>query len=131
LFSSAKPSPIQPEEENKEKGYQSRSGMKFVFDDDKVSITTETPNGNKVILSEDEGSILIEDENGNKIELSSDGIKIESAADINIKATGDVNIEGVNINVKAQSQLKAEGSAGAELSSSGQAKVKGSLVMIN
>ena len=131
LFSSAKPSPIQPEEENKQKGYQSRSGMKFVFDDDKVSITTETPNGNKIILSEEEGSILIEDENGNKIELSSDGIKIESAADINIKATGDVNIEGVNINVKAQAQLKAEGSAGAEMSTSGQAVVKGSIVMIN
>jgi hypothetical protein len=63
--------------------------------------------------------------------MSSDGIKMESAADINIKATGDVNIEGVNINVKAQAQFKAEGSAGAEMSTSGQAVVKGSIVMIN
>ncbi len=131
VYSSAKPSPIAAEEENNEKGYVSRSGMKFVFNEDKVSITTETPNGNKIILSEDEGSILIEDENGNKIEMSSDGITVESAADINIKATGDVNIEGVNINVKAQSQFKAEGSAGAEMSTSGQAVVKGSVVMIN
>jgi Rhs element Vgr protein len=131
LYSSAKPSPIQPEEENKIKGYVSRSEMKFTFDDDKVIVTTETPNGNKIMLSEDEGKILIEDENGNKIELSSDGIVMESAADIKIKATGDVNIEGVNINVKAQAQLKAEGSAGAEMSSSGQTVVKGSLVMIN
>jgi Rhs element Vgr protein len=131
LFSSAKPSPIQPEEENKIKGYVSRSEMKFTFDDDKIIVTTETPNSNKIILSDDEGKILIEDENGNKIEMSSDGITIESAADINIKATGDVNIEGVNITVKAQSQFKAEGSAGAEMSTSGQAKVKGSIVMIN
>ncbi len=131
LFSSAKPSPIPPEEENKLKGYVSRSEMKFTFDDDKVIVTTETPNGNKIILSDDEGSILIEDENGNKIEMSSDGITIESAKDINIKATGDVNIEGVNITVKAQAQFKAEGSAGAEMSTSGQAVVKGSIVMIN
>jgi Rhs element Vgr protein len=131
LFSSAKPAPISPEEENNIKGYVSRSEMKFTFDDDKVSVTTETPNGNKIILSEDEGSILIEDENGNKIEMTSDGINIESPGDLNIKASGDVNIEGVNINVKAQAQFKAEGSAGAEMSTSGQAVVKGSIVMIN
>ena len=131
LFSSAKPSPIQPEEENKIKGYVSRSEMKFTFDDDKVIVTTETPKGNKIVLSEDAGSILIEDENGNKIEMSSDGIVMESAKDIKIKASGDINIEGTNINVKAQAQFKAEGSAGAEMSTSGQAKVKGSIVMIN
>lgn len=131
VFSSAKPSPIQPEEPNNIKGYVSRSEMKLTFDDDKVVVTTETPNGNKIMLSEDEGKILIEDENGNKIEMSSDGIKMESPGDINIKATGDLNIEGMNINVKAQSQFKAEGSAGAEMSTSGQAVVKGSLVMIN
>jgi Rhs element Vgr protein len=131
VFSSAKPSPISPEEENNEKGYISRSGMKFIFDDDKVSITTETPNGNKIILSEAEGSILIEDENSNKIELTSEGISMESPGDINIKASGDVSIEGVNVNLKAQAQFKAEGSAGAEMSTSGQAVVKGSVVMIN
>ena len=131
VFSSAKPSPISAEEENNEKGYVSRSGMKFVFDDDKVSVTTETPNGNKIILSEDEGSIVVEDENGNKVQLTSDGINMESPGDINIKASGDLNMEGVNINVKAQAQFKAEGSAGAEMSTSGQAVVKGSVVMIN
>jgi Rhs element Vgr protein len=131
VYSSAKPSPIPAEEENNIKGYVSRSEMKFTFDDDKVIVATETPNGNKIILSEDEGSILIEDENGNKIELTSDGMTLESPGDINIKASGDLNMEGVNINIKAQSQLKAEGSAGAEMSTSGQAVVKGSVVMIN
>lgn len=131
VYSSAKPPPLTPEEENKEKGYISKSEMKFIFDDDKVSVTTETPNGNKVVLSEDEGSIVIEDENGNKIEMTSDGITMESPGDINITATGDVNIEGVNVNVAAQAQFKAEGSAGAEMSTSGQAVVKGSIVMIN
>jgi len=131
LFSSAKPSPISLEEENKEKGYISKSELKFVFDDDKVSVTTETPNGNKIILSEDEGSIVIEDENGNKIELTSDGITMDSPGDLNITSQGDITLEGTNINLKAQAEFKAEGSAGAEMSTSGQAVVKGSIVMIN
>lgn len=131
VYSSAKPPPLEPEEENTQKGYISKSELKFLFDDDKVSVTTETPNGNKIILSEDEGSILIEDENGNKVEMTSDGITMESPGDVNITASGDVNIEGVNVNVTAQAQLKAEGSAGAEMSTSGQAVVSGSIVMIN
>ncbi|RKD88364.1 type VI secretion system tip protein VgrG [Mangrovibacterium diazotrophicum] len=131
LFSSAKASPLPPEEENTQKGVVTRSGMKFLFDDDKVSVTIETPNGNTIVVSDDEGSINIEDENKNKFTLSSDGVTLESAADIKIKASGDINLEGVNINLKSQAQLKAEGSAGAELSSSGQTVVKGSIVMIN
>ncbi|MBN2486385.1 MAG: type VI secretion system tip protein VgrG [Bacteroidales bacterium] len=131
VYSSAHPAPLAADEENKAKGIVTKSEMKLVFDDDKVSFTIETPNGNKVILSEDEGSILIEDENGNKVELMSDGINIESAGDVNITASGDINLEGTNINVKASAQLKSEGSAGAEVSSSGQTVVKGSIVMLN
>ncbi len=131
MFSSAKPSPIAAEEENNEKGIITRSGMKLIFNDDLISVTLETPNGNSLVISEDEGAINIADENKNKIDLTADGITLESAADINIKASGDVNIEGVNINVKSQAQFKAEGGAGAEISTSGQAVVKGSIVMIN
>lgn len=131
LFSSAKPVPITAREENNEKGLITRSGMAFVFDDDKVSVTTETPNGNKIILSEDNGSIVIEDENGNTLEMTSEGITMSSPGNVNISATGDVTIEGANITVSAQAQFKAEGSAGAEMSTSGQAVVKGSIVMIN
>ena len=40
-------------------------------------------------------------------------------------------MEGTNVNVKASAQLKAEGSAGAELSSSAVTEVKGSMVNIN
>jgi len=131
LYSSAKAAPIAPEEENNQKGVTTRSGMKLTFDDDKVSVTIETPNGNSLVISEDEGAINIEDENGNKMNLNSDGITLESASDINIKSNGDINLEGVNINIKSQAQFKAEGSAGAEMSSSGQTVVKGSVVMIN
>lgn len=131
LNSSAKPAPIIASNDNHEKGFVTRSEMKVVFNDDEVSLTIETPNGNKMVFSDQDGGILIEDENGNKIELNSDGITMESASEINIKATTDKNIEAVNLNLKASAQLVAEGSAGAELKSGAIAKVQGSLVQIN
>ena len=131
VHSSAKTAPFEATEENDEKGFVSRSEMKLVFDDGKNHILLETPNGNKVLLSEEEGAIQIEDENGNIVTLDSGGILLDSAGDVNINAGGDVNIEGVNINLKAQSAFKAEGSSGAEVSSSATATLKGSLVQIN
>jgi len=131
LNSSAKPAPISASNDNHEKGFVTRSEMKVVFNDDEVSLTIETPNGNKMVFSDQDGGILIEDENGNKIEMNSDGIAMESASEINIKATTDKNIEAVNLNLKASAQLVAEGSAGAELKSGAIAKVQGSLVQIN
>ena len=131
LHSSAKPSPIEPADDNHEKGIYTREGMRILFDDEKLEITIDTPKGNLMILSEDSGSILIEDENGNKMEMTSSGIDIESAGDINIKATGDVNVEGTNVNIAASAGLVAEGSATAELSSGGSTTVKGGIVQIN
>lgn len=131
MHSSAKASPIEPSEENNEKGIVTKGEMKLVFDDDLISITLETPGGNKLVMSEDEGGITVEDENGNKIVMSSDGITIESAADLIMKASGDVTIEGTNLTNTANSQFTAEGSSGAKLSSGGQAVIEGSLVAIN
>ncbi len=131
LNSSAKPAPLTESDDNNEKGFVTRSGMKVLFDDDKISTTIKTPNGNKIVISDDEGSILIEDENSNKIEMDSDGISMESASDINIKASGDVNIEGTNVNAKASVKFKAEGASGAELSTSAIAEIKGSMVKLN
>ncbi len=131
LHSSAKPSPIPGSDDNHEKGIVTRSGMRIHWNDDTVVATIDTPGGNKIVLSEDEKSILVEDQNGTKITLSSDGIELSSAADIKLVATRDVKIEGTNIELKANATVKAEGSGGAELKSSGTTTVKGSLVMIN
>ncbi len=131
VHSSAKPSPIEAEEENNTKGIVTRSELKMFFDDDKKSIIIETPNGNKWELSDDSGTVRIEDENGNKVSLSSDGITLESSGDLTLKAAGDIQIEGTNINGSASAGFKAQGGSGAELSSSGQTVVKGSLVSIN
>ncbi|RKR05614.1 Rhs element Vgr protein [Flavobacterium sp. 90] len=131
LHSSAKPAPLKASDDNHQKGIFTRSEMKVLFDDDKKSIAIETPAGKKITLDEDKGSIVIEDENSNIITIDSAGIKMESAGDISIKATGDVKIEGTNVNLKATAQFKAEGNAGAEMSSAAVAIVKGSIVQIN
>ena len=63
--------------------------------------------------------------------LSSDGILLDSAKDVSVKAKGDVKIEGTNITLSANAQLSAKGNGSAEISSSGNTVVKGSLVQIN
>lgn len=131
LHSSAKPSPITAADDNHEKGIITRSELKVLFDDDKKIITIETPAGKIISLDEDEGAITIEDDNSNVITINSDGISMESAGDISIKASGDVNIEGTNVSIAANAEFKAEGSAGAEVSTSAIAVLKGSLVQIN
>ncbi len=131
LNSSSKPAPIKASDENHKKGYTSRSEMKLIFNDDKKSITLETPAGKSIVMDEDAGLIKLEDENGNKITLNADGITIESKKKITMKTNDDIDIQGKNINNVAMSSFKADGSAGIELTSSAIAKLKGSLVQIN
>ncbi|TPG45290.1 type VI secretion system tip protein VgrG [Flavobacterium pectinovorum] len=131
LHSSGKPAPITASDDNHQKGIVTRSEMKVLFDDEKKSIGIETPAGKKITLDEDKGVIVIEDENSNVITIDSKGIKLESAGNIEFKATGDIKIEGTNVSIKASAQFKAEGSAGAELSSGAAAVLKGSIVQIN
>jgi len=131
LHSSALPSPVEPSEDNYDKGFVTKEKVKLMFSDEKKSISLETPNGNTLLISDDEKGIKIEDENGNLIKMNADGIVIESAKDISIKASGDVKMEGTNLSSKASAQFKAEGSSGAEVSTSGQAVLKGSIVAIN
>lgn len=131
LNSSAKPAPITATDDNHEKGYVSRSEMKMIFNDDVKSFSLETPGGNKLLITEEDKKIHLEDQNGNKITMNEDGITIDSIKDIILKAAGDIKAEGVNVAIKGSAQTKVEGGSGAELSSGGATKVKGSMVNIN
>lgn len=131
LHSSAKPAPFEASDDNHEKGYLSREGLILKFHDDEKSITIGTPEGNQILLSEDETAVQIDDQNGNQVLLNSDGVTITAEGDLNLTASGDVNIEGSNVNAEAQSAFAASGSSGAELTSDGTATIKGSVVMIN
>jgi Rhs element Vgr protein len=129
--SSAKAAPLPTADDNHEKGYVSRSEMKLIFNDDKKSISIETPGGNKLIITEEDKKIHMEDQNGNKLTMNEDGIKLDSIKDIILKASGDVKMEGTNMNMKGSAQTKVEGGSGAEISSGGTTNVKGSMVNIN
>jgi len=131
LPSSSHPSPLELSDDNHQKGYVSRSGIKVMFDDELSKLEMETPAGKKIVMDDDGGEITITDDHGNTITMNGDGIVMESGADLTVKSTGDINLEGVNINIKSQGELKAEGSAGATLSSSGSTTIKGSLIQIN
>ncbi len=132
LHSSALAAPLTPTADNYQKGFFTRENIQLLFDDEKKSVTIKTPGENSIVISDDEKSIVIMDQNNNKFELNKDGINMESGKDITIKAaSGDVTIEALNITLSADSQFKAEGNSGVEMSSSANAVLKGGIVQIN
>lgn len=131
LYNGTNPPALEAADENPEHQILTKSGLKLYFNDDDEKVSLETPGGQHLTLSDSDGEIILEDSNGNSIKLSSDGIALTSGKDLILEASGDVNISGVNVNGSAQAQLKMEGSAGIEVSSSAVATVKGSLVQIN
>jgi uncharacterized protein involved in type VI secretion and phage assembly len=131
LYNGTNPPALEGADENPEHQILTKSGLKLYFNDDDEKVMIETPGGQHLTLSDSDGEVLMEDSNGNSITLSSDGITLSSGKDLILDAAGDVNISGVNVNGSAQAQLKMEGSAGIEVSSSAIATLKGSLVQIN
>ncbi len=81
-----------------------------------------------MVIDSAQNSIKLESVNLN---IQAQTIAIEAAADLTLKAAGDVTVEGANVSSAASAQFKAEGSAGAEISSGGSTVVKGSVVHIN
>jgi uncharacterized protein involved in type VI secretion and phage assembly len=129
--SSSNAAPIPATDDNDEKGYVSRTKIKIQFDDNKKALLIETPGGNRLTMSDEDKKVKIEDQNSNSITMDQDGIKIESAKALELKAATDFKAEGLNSTIKGSSQLKAEGGSAAEFSSSGSTSVKGSIVQIN
>ena len=104
----------------------------MIFHEEDQRMQFETPGGNVFIISDKDKGISMKDQNGNKLVMNQDGIVLESAKKLVLKAaTGDVEVEGMNLKQKASVQFKAEGSAGLEVSSSAIAIIKGSMVQIN
>ncbi len=129
--SSSKPAPLTAADANDEKGFVTRSNMKLIFNDDKKSVTVETPAGKKIIIDEDADVMQLQDEHNNSIKMDSDGITIETQGKLILKALNDLSAEGMNVTMKANASFAAEGAASAELKASGSTTVKGSIVQIN
>lgn len=100
-------------------------GKKTVDCDDEVSITA----ANKITLKVGGNSITI---SSSKIEIVCSGeISIDGTGKVTVASKADAVLQGLNANVTGQSGAKVSGMGTAELSSSGQTVVKGSIVMIN
>lgn len=147
MYSSKQVPPYELEAGNYKKAVVTREKLKLEFDEEKKVITLETPGGNKVVIDDDGKQIRLSDRNKNIIVMDKDGILLDSAGkivmkakqDISGEATGnvtmtakaDVQLEGLNVKATAKTGFTAKGNATAELSASGQTTVKGGMVMIN
>lgn len=132
LHSSAKSAPLTGSDDNHEKQYKSREGLSWTINDEKKQMVFETPGGQKVELDDDAKALVLTDQHGNSITMNQDGITIESATALNLKAGTEFAIDsGTSLGIKSGTELKLEGSAGAELSSTAITKVKGSLLQLN
>ncbi|MBK9983955.1 MAG: type VI secretion system tip protein VgrG [Saprospiraceae bacterium] len=138
LNSSAKPAPLQGNDDNHEKGIFTRSKMRVHFNDQTKTITIDTPAGNSIKLDEQGKTVEIKDQNQNKVTMSTTGVKMESPKNIDIeagvnltlKAGASLTIGGMTLSIKADGNISMEGAL-AKLSASGITEVKGSLVKIN
>lgn len=130
---------VEYDKENNTKAIITREQLKVIFDEEKKILTLETPGGNKVELDDDSGQVKVSDQNGNTMTLDGSGITLDSASDIAIKATGNVDItaggnlkmSGVDVAASGSAGFKASGGGSAELSAGGTTKVAGALVQIN
>ncbi|WP_111709999.1 phage baseplate assembly protein V [Lutibacter citreus] len=110
LYSSANPPPLPITEDNYVQGFVSKENTKILINDEDKSVEISTDNGNKLLISDNEKGFVLEDENGNKLIMNQNGITLESASDINLKASGNITIEGIQNTIKASGVMEISGS---------------------
>jgi hypothetical protein len=103
-----------------------------MINDDEKSVSVKLPSGKELLLSDEADEIALTDDHQNSILMNGDGITLESGKDIILKTSaGDLKMDAINLKASMQAEAKVEGSATAELSSSGATTVKGGIVQIN
>ncbi len=130
VHSSAKPSPLEPEEANDKKGYVSRSEIKITIHDGDKSIVIETPGERKFTMDDTAGIIQLEDASGNILTMDDSGILLDSPMEISLKAGSKISFAAPEIAIKADMKISAEASAGLSFKSNGSTDIEGSLVNI-
>lgn len=102
----------------------------------------------RVVLSYQDRSILLLDQHGSRVELNPGGVFIDTPRDMQVTAKGRISLEavggvsissmsdvvvasGLNVRCEAQVGFVAGGGASADLSTPGQAILRGGIVMIN
>ena len=138
LHSSAKPTPYNAADDNNEKGYVSRDGVKITINDGDKSIVIETPGGRHVTLDDNAGEIVIDD-GQNSMVMDSSGIVVKTSGDLLLEATGKIGLKAMELAMEANgsAELKSsgtvtiDGGATAKVKGGGMVDIQGSIVKIN
>lgn len=146
VYSSSIPAPETPEENNYIKTLVTQSKLQLKFDDENKVVTILTPGGNTLVISDEDKGITLTDQNSNKIQMNDSGVTIESQSNLTLKAAQDISIQGMSISMEGTQSVDVtggtlsltgnqttsmSGNASVSISSSGEASVKGAVVMIN
>ncbi|MGK6352101.1 type VI secretion system tip protein VgrG [Parapedobacter sp. DT-150] len=130
LHSSAKPTPFEASEENDEKGYVSRSGIKISIHDGDKRIVMETPGGRKLTMDDQASTIMMEDDSGNSIAMENQGITVKTSGDLTLEAGGTLQLKAMQLAFNADGTAKLESNGGISLKSNGTAELKGAMVTV-
>ena len=92
--------------------------------------------GHQVILDDTNGKerIEIKDKSGNNmltIDTSTNTIEIISGQDIKLQAKGTISLDCMQLELKSKTMAKLEAGGSLDLKATGNATLKGALVMIN
>ncbi len=108
-FSPKSPPHTDYTDDNYDKVFITKKGMKWAWNDEKGIHEISTPKGNSIIISDDEESIVIQDKHSNKITMNSSELNLTGNKDIIVKATGNVKIEGMAVDITANSNMTLKG----------------------
>ena len=98
LFSAtnAAPTELTPEI----RGFVGGSGAALLRRDaDKPTLTLQTPKA-QIVLDDEGDTVVVKDGAGNEVALSSSGIKVISAKDLNLEASGKITIKGAQVEIE-------------------------------
>lgn len=110
------------------------------LDDGEKNVRIQTTGGHKVTIDDQNKKIEIKSSGGHTIVLDDQGgkVTVKSTGQVEVEATSDMKLKGVNINVEASANLTLKGTAqtkveGAQVGINGSAmtEIKGGLVKIN
>jgi uncharacterized protein involved in type VI secretion and phage assembly len=147
VYSKKNPPPVTPDAKNNQKTIVTRTKLRIDFFEETKAVEISTPGGHSIRLDDNAKSVTIKDLNGNKATFATDGITLDSAANVTIKAKGDiavtaqgnlslkananVTVQGLQVQAKADTSFTAQGGAEAKLTSSAMVTIQGAMVKIN
>lgn len=110
VYSKALAPPYPPVTENYIKAVVTRSKLEMTFDDQNQIIEIKTPGKRSVRLDDKAGTITVSDGFKNTITLSSSGITLDSGKDMVLKAAGNITIQaGAALNMSATTNATLKG----------------------